>query len=120
MKGYIICPVRNITKEDKEKVENFVQSLEARGWEIHYPPRNTNQHDETGLMICTENRKAIENSDRVFLYWDGKSTGCLFDMGMAFAFNKPLTILYIPPDDGSGKSFLKMPRAWELREIGSF
>lgn len=116
MKGYIICPVRNITKEDKEMVDDFVEQLETEGWKIHYPPRDTNQHDETGLAICSENREAIENSDRVFLYWDGKSTGCLFDMGIAFAFNKPLTILYMPPDDSTGKSFVKMAQAWELKE----
>jgi len=48
----------------------------------------------------------------VFFVWDGKSQGCLFDLGVAFALNKPLTVISAPENVESGKSFQNMARYW--------
>jgi nucleoside 2-deoxyribosyltransferase len=106
--GFLICPVRgHSADETKATVEN----LEKQGWSIYWPPRDTNQDDPTGLNICKQNRQAVESADRVFVTWDGKSQGCLFDLGMAFAARKPVTIVSLPPYT-DGKSFQNMVRKW--------
>jgi hypothetical protein len=43
--------------------------------------------------------------------WDGVSQGCLFDLGMAFAMNKHITIISIP-ELSNGKSFQNMVKAY--------
>jgi len=108
-RAFLICPVRG---HSPSETEHIVKELEDQGWTVHWPWRDTDQDDPVGLRICKQNREAIANADRVFLVWDGKSTGCLFDLGMAFALNKPLTILEAPPPDTPMKSFLKMTRTW--------
>lgn len=93
--------------------EEYVKALGEDGWDVYWPSRDTDQADAIGLKICDANRNAIESADRVFVIWDGKSTGCLFDLGMAWALRKPITILQCNSDDNAGKSFAKMIRAWE-------
>lgn len=110
-KGFFICPVRG---HDPKETEAIVKKLEDEGWDIHWPPRDTKQEDpETGgFRICVDNENALEQADRVFLVWDGKSKGCLFDLGAAFALNKPLTVIEAPPNVKEGKSFQNMARYW--------
>ena len=100
-KGFLICPVRS---GDVDFSRQYVEILEAQGWEIHWPPRDTKQNDPTGYRICSENLAAIKASDRVFIAWDGESQGSLFDAGMAFALGKDISVLASPPLKGS-KSF---------------
>jgi len=111
-KAFLICPVRG---HDTKETEHIVKNLESDGWEVYWPPRDTKQEDsETGgFRICQNNKTAIENSDRVFLAWNGESQGCIFDLGVAFALNKPLTVLEAPPNIENGKSFQNMARYWE-------
>lgn len=54
------------------------------------------------LGVCEFNREAIEWADRVDLIWDQRSTGTIFDFGMAFALRKPLHIVYIEPKTFKG------------------
>ena len=91
MKIFIICSVRNATNEYKVKLEKYVKILEEDGYEVHLPHRNTNQ-DETGLNICQQNKNAIIESDEVHLFYMVESTGIHFDLGIAFAYNKPLVV----------------------------
>lgn len=107
-KTFLICPVRNYPQQE---IEKRVKEMEDVGWKVYYPTRDTNQDDPTGLQICKENKKAISKADFVTVIWDGKSQGCLFDLGMAFAMNKPIFILSIPKAT-EGKSFQNMMRAW--------
>lgn len=109
MKTFLICPVRG---HDPNETKEVVQLLERQGWNVHWPPRDTNQNDDTGLRICRDNRQAIQAADVVHVIWDGKSQGCLFDLGMAFAMGKPVYTLGLPKATG-GKSFQNMVRAWE-------
>jgi hypothetical protein len=89
-----------------------MERIEKAGWDVHWPPRDTNQVDDTGLKICTENWVAIKDAEVVYFVWDGKSQGCLFDLGMAFAMNKMVIPLELPePTDG--KSFQNMVTAYK-------
>jgi hypothetical protein len=114
-RAFLICPVRGADQTEANKI---VSDLESKGWDVHFPPRDTNQNDKSGYTICCTNMLAIKDAEMVFIYWDGKSTGSLFDAGMAFAFRKPITILSIPELTGS-KSFQDMFNEWEDRRINS-
>ena len=107
-KSFLICPVRGHAASETEAI---VWSLESEGWDVHWPPRDTDQADATGLRICSDNRSAIEAADAVHVIWDGKSQGCLFDLGMAFALRK-IVIPIALPDATDGKSFQNMVTEW--------
>lgn len=92
-KIFIICPVRNVTKIEKGKIEQWVSSLEARNIKVHWPQRDTDQKDDIGLRICEDNKEAISNADEIHIYWNKDSKGSLFDIGMAFSLNKPIKII---------------------------
>ena len=93
---------------------DLVRRLEDEGWDVHWPPRDTDQVDETGYRICDDNRRAIEAAEMVFVVWDGASKGCLFDLGMAFALRKPVRVVELPPDTEE-RSLQEMVRAWARR-----
>jgi nucleoside 2-deoxyribosyltransferase len=109
--SFLICPVRGV---DPETTRGVVAGLEADGWEVHWPPRDTDQNDPVGLRICADNLAAIQRADVIHVVWDGQSQGCLFDLGMAFALGKivvPVTL----PQPSEGKSFQNMVREWAAR-----
>ena len=112
MKAFLICPVRQASEEMTDIVFDAVCSLEEAGNKVHWPARDTDQNDDTGFRICTDNKKAIEGADEVAIVWDGKSQGCLFDIGMAFAMNKKIKIIHLP-EYTEEKSFQNMIRNWE-------
>ena len=84
--------MRNATLEQKATAEGYVKQLEAQGYKVHWPPRDTNQEDSIGLRICADNRAAIKNADEVHIMWDPNSQGSLFDIGMTFAFGKKVIL----------------------------
>ena len=108
-KAFLICPVRGHTKEETEEI---VDNLEKQGYLVHWPPRDTNQDDPTGLRICQDNFQAIAESQVVFIIWDGQSQGCLFDLGIAFALSKELKVISNPTLT-EGKSFQNMMKDWQ-------
>lgn len=108
MKSFLICPVRG---KDPAAYAAIVSELEADGFEVHWPPRDTDQIDDTGLRICRDNAAAIADADIVHVVWDGQSQGCLFDLGVAFALGKALRPIELPAAT-EGKSFQNMMRAW--------
>lgn len=113
MNIFMICPVRNATPEMQEGIEAEVGFLESQGHIVYYPARDTNQLDGTGLRICKDNRSAIEAADEVHIIWDGKSTGSLFDLGMAFALRKKIVPVFGKfPTMSDGKSFQNMVYDW--------
>lgn len=111
-KGFLICPVRG---HDPSETRALVDKLESEGWSIHWPPRDTNQLDKHGLKICSDNRDALSAAERVFVCWDGKSQGCLFDLGVAFALNKRIEILALPQPT-EDKSFQNMVLQWAAEQ----
>jgi nucleoside 2-deoxyribosyltransferase len=108
MKSFLICPVRGI---DPATQSTIVARLEADGFKVHWPPRDTDQNDTIGLRICSDNMAAIAAADVVHVIWDGKSQGCLFDLGVAFALGKTVAPIRLPAPS-EGKSFQNMVVAW--------
>jgi len=115
MKIFIICPVRNATKEIREKINKHIKTLENCGYFVYYPARDTNQKDIIGLRICQDNKKALIEADAIHLFWDGKSQGFLFDLGMAFALNKKVVPIMLP-ELTENKSFQNMIAYWAAKE----
>ena len=107
-KTFLICPVRG---HDPQELAGIVKKLEDEGYQVHFPPRDTNQLDDTGYRICLDNLNAIRQSDDVHFVWDGLSQGCLFDLGMAFALYKKLNVISVP-ELTAGKSFQNMVTKW--------
>jgi len=107
-KTFLICPVRG---HDSSETFDIVSNLEIDGWQVHWPPRDTNQDDDVGLSICNQNLSAIDDADVVHFIWDGESQGCLFDLGMAFALDKKIIPIKMPPLT-DGKSFQNMVTEW--------
>lgn len=114
MKIFLICSVRNATPEQIAKQEGYVASCEARGWNVHYPPRDTDQAAR-GIDICHQNMEAIREADEVHVCYDAASQGVHFDMGVAFSMQKRVYVVSseIP---GPGKSYARMLREWEADE----
>jgi nucleoside 2-deoxyribosyltransferase len=108
MKAFLICPVRGLPADTHAEI---VGRLEADGFTVHWPPRDTDQNDTTGLRICRDNMRAIADANVVFVVWDGQSQGCLFDLGVAFALNKKVSPVSLPAPT-EGKSFQNMVLAW--------
>jgi nucleoside 2-deoxyribosyltransferase len=114
MKSFLICPVRGMSPDAHAST---VSQLEAQGFTVHWPPRDTDQNDDVGLRICRDNANAIAAADVVHIIWDGKSQGCLFDLGVAFALKKKLEIIIVPAPT-EGKSFQNMMAAWACDGVG--
>lgn len=107
-KTFLIAPVRGYDPEEHAKV---VAKLVELGYEVYWPARDTKQDDPTGLNICRQNLDGLKAADVVHVIWDGKSEGCLFDLGMAFALGKEIREISLPPAT-ERKSFQNMIRAW--------
>ncbi|MFW5847507.1 MAG: nucleoside 2-deoxyribosyltransferase [bacterium] len=107
---FIICSVRGTSKEYKEKLEKYVSQLEYMGMKVHLPHRDTNQNG-TAYEICSQNAEAIRNADEVHIFYNSKSQGTHFDMGVSFALNKKIHIVE-NEEYGKGKSFPKMLVEW--------
>jgi nucleoside 2-deoxyribosyltransferase len=118
-KAFVIHPIRNVNDEFREKMEEQIEYLRNE-YDIYDPEKDTNQIDSTGLRICEDNRNAMRKADIVIIVWDGKSEGCLFDLGMAFAMGKEIIILngYFPTLKYApkGKNFIRMVWAWEQEQ----
>jgi nucleoside 2-deoxyribosyltransferase len=107
-KTFLISPVRG---QSPDVWQAHVAALEAEGYEVHWPHRDTDQSDIVGLRICADNMKAIAAADVVHVIWDGQSQGCLFDLGIAFALGKKVVPIQLP-EQTKGKSFQNVIRAW--------
>lgn len=92
---FLICPVRNADPATNERIAAYVAGLEAAGYKVHWPTRNTRQ-TEDALYICGANRFALEKADEVHVWWDPESEGSVFDLGMAFANRKTIRIANRP------------------------
>jgi nucleoside 2-deoxyribosyltransferase len=110
-KVFIICSVRGASDEYKQKLETYVSNLENEGIKVHLPHRDTDQN-ASGLEICKQNAKAIRKADEVHIFYNSKSQGTHFDMGVAFAYNKDIFIVENEVF-GEGKSYPRMLTEWE-------
>lgn len=93
-KIFLICPVRNASNEQRKWIEDYVLEKEKNGFIIHAPHLHTRQTDLFGgYAICKQNAEAVASSSEVNIYYDQSSTGSVFDLGVAYALNKPLIML---------------------------
>ena len=115
---FLICPVRNATEEQKLAMYDYICELESQGKTVYYPARDTNQNDMVGFRICNDNKKAIMRAKEIHVFWDSKSSGSLFDLGMAFMSGKNIKIVNISDVPATeGKSFNNMLRYWEEQSM---
>lgn len=119
-KIFLIGPVRNVSPTTEKTLDKYVYELEEKGYSVHYPPRDTDQNDSIGILICMANFKAILRADEIHVWYDENSTGTFFDLGGAFMLTKivgyPKKIIFInrkEVPDGSGKSFVKVLKLLE-------
>ena len=111
MKIYILSSVRGASEDFKKHLEDYVNSLEEKGHKVHLPHRDTNQNAR-GYDICKQNTNAILFSDEVHVFYNSKSQGSHFDLGVAFAFNKKIVVIENEKIE-EGKSFARMIKEWE-------
>ena len=93
MKIFLICPVHNLNETEKTVMKKYVESWEEAGHTIHWPPRDTNQDDPTGIRIYADNRTALENADEIHVWLDKDCEESRFYLGMAFALRKKIALL---------------------------
>lgn len=86
--AFVICSVRNATKEETAFTEAYIKGLDKKGYKVHWPPRDTNQNDPRGLRICNDNCEAMMKADEIHIIWNPASQGSLFDLGIAFVLRK--------------------------------
>ena len=91
--AYVICPVREVTPEEKRIIDDYVNIIESEGCKTHYPLRDVNQIEPIGLRILTEHRDAMKNVTKTIAYWNGRSQGSFFDLGMSFMSEKPFSLM---------------------------
>lgn len=110
MKVFIICTIRSATQEYLNKLEDYVFNLESNSVKVYAPHRDTNQM-ALGYEICKQNMQGIIDADEVHIFYNSKSQGTHFDMGMAFSLGKKIVIVENEPLT-DGKSFQRMLFEW--------
>ena len=111
MNIYIICAVRNATPERVAEIRSYAEAKRAEGHHVHFPPDNAPQEDPTGEAICRTHLAAMKGADEVHVFWDVKSSGSHFDLGMAYAMDKRLVPVACEHPDGPEKSYWKVMQA---------
>lgn len=115
---FIICTVRSASDEYRQKLEDYTIELEAMDCIVHLPHRDTDQ-EVSSLEICLQNRDAIRNSDEIHIFYNSKSTGTHFDLGMAFWSGKKIVIIENEEYETGGeyqKSFPRMLDEWQAAQ----
>jgi hypothetical protein len=104
---YILCPVTIATDSIKEELESYVAFKEDQGNKVYYPARDTNQDDDP-IDICESNYKAIALADEVHVFYNDKSLGSHFDLGIAFALHKRILLVEAVITGKYGGKFLEL------------
>lgn len=104
---YLIMPVRQADEAMAARCREYLSLLEARGYTVHFPPRDAPQDDPTGQQICEMHRRAMVAADEVHVIWDVNSKGSHFDLGMAYALHKRIVAVALVHADSSEKSYWK-------------
>lgn len=88
--------------------------LEKNGFVVRMPTFDDSDLNE--LSIVEKNRGLIEWADEVHLFWDQRSMGTVFDLGMVFMARKPLVIEYL--EDKTIPNLVKMYSKCEVDASG--
>ena len=78
----------------REKFEELAKTLRCEGYEVKIPAFDDHP-DFDEYDVCNYNREVVEWADIIYLIWDGRSVGVIFDFGMIFMARKPFKIEYI-------------------------
>jgi nucleoside 2-deoxyribosyltransferase len=109
MNIYIICAVRNASPERVAQIRGYASHLRGGlGHHVHFPPDDAPQEDPTGEAICRTHLAAMKECDEVHVFWDVKSSGSHFDLGMAYALGKKIVPVACEQPDGHEKSYWKV------------
>jgi nucleoside 2-deoxyribosyltransferase len=104
-KIFIICPVRIITDEQRQEIDDYIKQKKEEGFSVH-SYKNINQVDPTGgVNICAQHRKVMLECDEVHVFFDAASSGSHFDFGMAFVLDKPIKLVKVYQPTPIGKSY---------------
>ena len=106
-KIFIIGSSQYIEKMKKHR-DKLITVYKGKNIEMRLP--NLDDCEGDSLDIGIKNRENMEWCDEVHVFWDQRSTGTIFDFGMAFALRKPIKIIYMEK-----KTF---KNAFELYEQG--
>ncbi|OGD30898.1 hypothetical protein A2833_03125 [Candidatus Azambacteria bacterium RIFCSPHIGHO2_01_FULL_44_55] len=85
-KIFVICPVRNVSKKVRNKIDGYVYYMESNGYEVYWPDQDNpyQNTDRVGFLICDYNRERMLEADEVHIWYDKNSIGFVFDLGMFF------------------------------------
>lgn len=72
----------------------YAEKLRNEGHEVMLPTLDSDQ-TARGINLCKANRSMIVWADEVHVFWDQRSTGTIWDMGMAYGLEKPIKIAYL-------------------------
>lgn len=75
------------------KINKTAEVLRELGLDVKVPKFDGEM--KTELEIVLENREIIKWADIVVVFWDGASLGTVFDVGMAFALDKPIILAHL-------------------------
>ena len=82
------------TTSYQAKMQTHKEHLESNGHECAVPAFDSKPNFNE-LQICQFNRNIIEWADEIHIFWDQRSMGTIFDLGMAFALRKPIKVVYL-------------------------
>lgn len=116
MNIYIICAVRNATSARVAELRAYAEAKRAEGHRVHFPPDDAPQEDPTGEAICRTHFAAMKSADEVHVFWDVKSSGSHFDLGMAYALGIRIVPVHCETPDGPEKSYWKVMCALDSRK----
>jgi len=114
MKIYVICPY-NCSEEWKNGINKYINTIKKKNVTVT-SSWNYDKKDITGYDTYLQKNKAIKKADKIHIAWDGKDKECLFELGMAFTYNKNISLITgyfpkIPPEHG--KNIIKTLYCWE-------
>lgn len=91
-----------------EQINKYVKDLAVQGHRVRVPIFDYHPPECNELWICEQNRFTIEWAEEIHIFWDGRSIGTIFDMGMAFALKKKVKVVHL-----GKKSFINFLKLWE-------
>jgi hypothetical protein len=80
---FIICSVRKADDATRQELVAYKQKLESQGYKVHLPHLDTNQSG-SGHEICVQNTTVNIAAAETHVFYDGKSEGSHFDIGVKF------------------------------------
>ena len=97
-----------------ERMKSYAFKLVNLGHEVRMPAFDDHDSelgpDDIELAICLHNRDLVKWADEIHLFWDQRSMGTMFDLGMCIALDKPVKAIYI-----ESKTFKNVILQWEKR-----